>query len=68
MKRWNEKNQQNTLCDLQCKHLVSCKEDYDNDILGYCAFKDRRLLGFLDEISSGGCDCIHQEGKEIVAD
>lgn len=49
------------VCNEYCQHLVCCKEEYDDDFLGFCCFEGRKLIGFMDDICSGKCDCIIPE-------
>ena len=48
-------------CNLKCGYLALRKEDYDDDTLGYChaceGFQGK-LIGPIDEICAGACECL----------
>lgn len=54
-----------TAYDLRCELLAKCQEEFDDDLLGFCTLLGRELVGFVDDISCGYCDCICPEKKHI---
>lgn len=67
MVRDEDKYMMKRTCHPKCEHLALRKEDYDDDILGYChAYEsiNEKLIGPIDEIHTGQCECILQERRK----
>lgn len=45
-------------CFYKCQHLISRKEEYDDELMAYCSLADNAFIGSCSDVCDRNCDCV----------